>query len=221
MAQVCYDLKLMEREGSGYDKIYEILLTNCKQLPETIVGNDKVTVIIRKRILKPEIVSFLNRINEEYQLKQKEMICLGIIAQHISLSAIEFVNILELPDENRISSWLGRLPEYNIILSEGKTKGTSYFVNPKVLKATNFKGKTNLKRIESHRLKELIFQDLSIYQPCSLGEIHERIGKEIPTRQIQLCIEKLLQSKIINSQGKKRWTRYSINVNEQKNGISL
>jgi ATP-dependent DNA helicase RecG len=216
MAQVCYDLKLMEREGSGYDKIYEILLTNCKQLPETIVGDDKVTVVIRKRILKPEIVSFLNRINEEYQLKQKEMICLGIIAQHTSLSAIEFVNILELPDENRISAWLGRLPEYNIILSEGKTKGMTYYINPKVLKATNFKGKTTLKRIENYRLKELIFQDLSIYQPCSIGEIHERIGREISRKQIGRCLEQMILKNKIVAEGAKRWTRYSITQNDAK-----
>jgi ATP-dependent DNA helicase RecG len=220
LAQVFFDLMLMEREGSGYDKVYEILLSNGKQIPETTMGDDSVCVTVRKRIAKHEIVSFLNHINNEYQLNQKEMICLGLVSQYNSLSAIEFSKMLELPDETKIRSWLGKLQDLKIILTEGNTKGTKYFVNPKILQKTKFKGKTNLKRIESHRLSELIYQDLSIYPKSAISEIHERIGTEIPRRQVQLCIEKLLQSKTVKAQGIKRWTRYSINENEPKNDKS-
>jgi ATP-dependent DNA helicase RecG len=213
LAQIFFDLMLMEREGSGYDKVFEVLLANGKQIPETTMGDDRVTVTVKKRIAKPEIVSFLNNINNEYQLNQKEMICLGLISQHNGLSAMEFSKILELPDEAKIKTWLGKLQELKIVMTEGNTKGTKYFVNPKVLQSTKFKGKTNLKRIESHRLSELIFQDLSIYPNSAISAIHERIGTEIPRRQVQLCIEKLLKSKTIRSQGSKRWTRYSINEN--------
>lgn len=80
LAKVFYDLKLMEREGTGYDKMYEILLSNGKQVPIPSEGNDRVTVIVKKRITKNEVVKLVSRANEEYQLRQKEIICLGLIA---------------------------------------------------------------------------------------------------------------------------------------------
>ena len=63
------------------------------------------------------------------------------------------------------------------MISKGKTKGTEYLVNPNFLKRANFKGKTNLKRIENHRLEELIYQDVKIYAPTPIRDIHIRIGK--------------------------------------------
>ncbi|MDR0834106.1 MAG: putative DNA binding domain-containing protein [Candidatus Symbiothrix sp.] len=216
MAQVCYDLKLMEREGSGYDKVYDILLSVGKQTPETIVGDDSVTVVVRKRIAKPEIVAFLNRIDTEYQLNYRERICLGLLAQNNSLTAIEFSRLLELTGRQALTDWLGQLIELKIILSKGKTKGMTYYINPKVLKTTNFKGKTNLKRIENHRLKELVFQDLLIYQHSPISEIHERIGKEIPIRQLRVCISDMLQTKEICAQGEKKGRRYFIDISVQK-----
>jgi ATP-dependent DNA helicase RecG len=44
LARVFYDLKLMEREGSGYDKLYEILLSQGKQPPEPVEGPDRFEV---------------------------------------------------------------------------------------------------------------------------------------------------------------------------------
>lgn len=40
LAKVFYDLKLMEREGSGYDKMYEVLLRDGKQIPIPSEGDD-------------------------------------------------------------------------------------------------------------------------------------------------------------------------------------
>jgi ATP-dependent DNA helicase RecG len=148
LAKVFYDLKLMEREGSGFDKIYEILLSNGKQVPIPSEGEDRVTITVRKRILKNEVVKLVSRANEEFQLRQREIICLGLIAQHTSLSAIEFSNVLSLPQQNAIRDWLGRLLDLKLIQFKGKTKGVEYFVNPEFLNRIDFRGKTNLKKIE-------------------------------------------------------------------------
>lgn len=211
LAKVFYDLKLMEREGSGYDKMYEILLGNGKELPVPNEGDDSIWVTVKKRITKNEIVSFINRVNNEYQLRQKELICLGLIAQHTTLSAIEFSSLLNLPGQNAIRDWMGRLPDLGIIISKGKTKGTEYFVNPELLRKTKFKGKTNLKKIEDHRLRELIYQDLSTYPESAIGDIHNRIGKEISKRRIKFQLDQMKEHNEIISQGEKRWCRYSIN----------
>lgn len=212
LAKLFYDYKLMEREGSGYDKICEILLSNGKQLPIPAEGTDRVTITVRKRIAKPEIVSFINRINEQYQLRQKELICLGLIAQHTSLSSLEFSKALELPGQQAIKDWLGRLPELDIVKTSGRTKGTAYYVNPQMLRLISFKGKTNLKRIESHRLRELIYQDLSTYPQSAISEVCQRIGLEIPQRRVKLMLDKMIESGDVVSTGVKKWTRYAINA---------
>lgn len=211
LAKVFYDLKLMEREGSGFDKMYEILLSNGKQLPLPIEGDDRVTITIRKRILKNEVVKLVSRANEEFQLRQREIICLGLIAQHTTLSAIEFSKVLNLPQQNAIRDWLGRLQDLELVQSKGKTKGVEYFINPEFLKQVDFKGKTNLKKIEDHRLKELIYEDVSTYPNSSVSEIHQRIGSEIAVRKVKGIIYQMVDDNRLSFSGNLKWRRYSIN----------
>lgn len=212
LAQVFYDLHIMDKEGSGIDKMYQVLLSNAKHIPIPEQGDDYVKFTIQKRIIKPEIVSLINRANEMYALNAKELISLGLIAQHNILSAIEFSKMLNLPDTpNVVSHWLGRLLNWGILISKGRTKGTEYMVNPDFLKETRFKGRTNLKRIENHRLEELIYQDLSIYEIASINDIHKRIGEEIPLRRLKFMIDKMVANGKLIKTGHNRWTQYSLN----------
>jgi ATP-dependent DNA helicase RecG len=208
LAKVFYDLNLMEREGSGYDMIYKLMLQNGKKLPEVSEGNDRVKVTLYKRIINNEIIKLTEKINKEFQLTQKEQIILGIIAQRNTLSAIEISRILGLPDNLSVSNWIGKLIKYNIVKSKGKTKGKEYFINPEILKKAKFKGKTNLKKVENYRIKELIIEDLKIYKECSISDLHERIGNEISRRKILRELLKLKEQKIIDFKGGKKWRRY-------------
>jgi ATP-dependent DNA helicase RecG len=212
LAKVFYDLKLMEREGSGFDKIYETLLKNGKHIPIVQEGDDRVTIIIKRRVIKSEIVSLINRIQEEFQLNQKELICLGLIAQNTILSATEFSNMLNIPSQNGIRDWLGRLIDLSIIQFIGRTKGVEYFINPIMLQRANFKGKTNLKKIETHRLRELIYQDISTYPDSSISDIHLRVGLEIPLRKIKTQLSNLVSEQIVLLKGKGRWSKYSMDI---------
>jgi ATP-dependent DNA helicase RecG len=211
LAKVFYDLKLMEREGTGYDKMYEVLLSNGKQLPVVTEGDDRVTVTIRKRITKDEVIKLVSRANEEFQLRQKEIICLGLIAQHTTLSAIEFSKNLSLKQPNAIRDWLGRLIDLGLVKTKGKTKGVEYYLNPDFLRKADFKGKTNLKKIEDHRLKELIFQDLKVYPNSSVGDIHQRVGIEIPIRKIKSQLYSMVEGNTLGATGERKATRYFIN----------
>ena len=211
LSKVFYELNLMEREGSGYDLIYELLLGTGKPLPIVQEGDDRVTVIIKKQFISKEIVKLMDKANQEYQLKQKEIIALGLIAQHHTLTAIDLSNILNQKDETGLRHWIGRLHEIGIINSKGKTKGTEYFINPDYLKRLNFKGKTNLKNIEIHRLQELIYQDLLIYPGSPIGDIHTRIGVEIPKRKLKSALDNMVVDVRLIKDGDKRWTNYSIN----------
>jgi ATP-dependent DNA helicase RecG len=118
--------------------------------------------------------------------------------------------LLGLESDAKAKDWLGRLQEYNLISSKGKTKGVSYFVSPKILQELNFTGVTTLKKIESHRLRELIREDLSIYEISTLSEIHKRIGSEISVRSVRLQIENLLAEGIIMREGINKGTKYRI-----------
>ncbi len=211
LAKVFYDLKLMEKEGSGYDKIYAILLSMGKPLPDPQEQGDRVKVTVEKRIIKTEIIRFMEKANQAFALRTKEIISLGLIAQNTALTAIEFSNILNLEGQNGIRNWMGRLLDFELVKQRGKTKGTSYYVEPELLKQLDFKGQTDLKNIEPHRLRALIVEDLKIYSGSSVGEIHERIGAEIPIRSLKTQLHNLLENDEIIKDGDKRWTKYSIN----------
>jgi ATP-dependent DNA helicase RecG len=212
LAQVFYDLHLMDKEGSGIDKMYQVLLSNAKHIPIPYQGDDFVKFTINKHIFKTEIISLINRANDEFMLNSKELISLGLIAQHNAISAIQFSRGLNLPDTpNVVTHWLGRLIDLDLVISKGKTKATEYLVNPEFLKKANFKGKTNLKRIENHRLEELIYQDLNIYDDSLINDIHKRIGEEIPLRKLKFIIAKMLKDDKLIKNGANRWTKYALN----------
>jgi ATP-dependent DNA helicase RecG len=213
LAQVFRDLKLMEKEGSGYDMMYDVLLSSGKQIPKVVEGNDRVTVTIQKQIVKPEIVDFVAKADETFHLTQKERVTLGLLAQYESLTISELAGILELREASEAHHWLGRLPGLSIVKDKGKTKGKAYFVEPEVLRKLNFKGTTTLKTIEKHRLRELIFRDLEIYKEASIGEIHQRIGSEIPVRKVYRELQELVSEGKIEQKGDKRGRRYFIDQN--------
>jgi len=210
LSKIFYDLKIMEREGSGYDMMYEVLLKNSKHIPIVEEGDDRVIVTIKKRIINTEVIKLIDKVNQYYQLKQKELICLGLIAQHNSLSAIELGKILDLKKPNSIRHWLGRLLNLKLIQSKGKTKGKIYYVNPEILRKHRFKGKTNLKSLEPYRLRELIKEDLKKYKDSNISEIQERIGKEISLQKIRTQLKILSKKDIIGKKGITKGTKYFI-----------
>ncbi|MGC4128176.1 MAG: ATP-binding protein [Bergeyella sp.] len=211
IAKIFYSLNLMEREGSGYDLIYEILLGSGKQIPNVVETNDRVIVTVMKQFINKEIVRLMDKASKEFQLKQKEIISLGLIAQNQSLSSSEISKILNQTEEQGLKNWLGKLLDYDLIIKSGKSKGTQYSINPDFVKKIDFKNvKTNLKNIEDYRLEELIYKDINSYPNSSFGEIHKRIGEEINIFKVRRIIKNMLDSGKINKWGTKKWTKYFI-----------
>jgi ATP-dependent DNA helicase RecG len=85
-----------------------------------------------------------------------------------------------------------------------------YFIAPKLLKKMDIKGKTSLKKIENQRLKELILQDLAIYEQASISEIWEDVGKEIPLKRIQKLFYAMLEECMLGADGKLKSRKYFI-----------
>lgn len=215
LAKLMSDLGMMEQEGSGIDKIYEVLLSNGKAIPKASQDDDSVSIQVKKRIINSEVIGLIERANKEFQLKSRELISLGLIAENNSLSAIEFGKKLGLSKQsNYTHQWLGGLLDLEIIKSKGKTKALEYFVNPDFLKKSNFRGKTNLKNIENHRLEELIYQDIKVYQPTAVSNIHQRIGQEIPLTKLRSMLSLMIKKRSITKTGERRWVKYLLAQNQ-------
>ncbi len=208
LAQVFHDLKLMEREGTGFDRIYEAQLLQTKAVPTVTEEDDRVVVRVDRRVIRPELINLLASVDQQFELRGRERIALGLIAQHGSLTALEFGRLLQVEGDDRLRSWLGRLSEWGIVVSSGQTRGKTYSVNPEVLRSAKFTGRTTLKGIEPHRLKHLVLEDLAIHGPApgrtaTLAEIHRRIGAEIPLHKVRRVLAELRRSGAVESTGKR------------------
>lgn len=217
LSKVFYDLGLMEKEGSGYDLVYAKLLGSGKPLPVVKETDERVIVIVKKQFVSKDVVRLMDKASNEFSLKQKEVISLGLIAQQQSYTAIEISNILNQTEEVGLRNWLGRLTEIELILKTGKGKGTQYSVNPEFIRKINFKGKTNLKNIEDYRLEELILKDVKAYPKSGFSEIHQRIGIEINKHKVRRILRHMVDNGQLKSEGIKKWTKYSIEQNLQEN----
>lgn len=217
LSKVFYDLGLMEKEGSGYDMIYAKLLGTGKPLPIVKENNDRVTVIVKKQFVSKEVVRLMDKASNEFSLRQKELISLGLLAQQQSYTALEISSILNQNEETGLKNWLGRLIDLELVIKRGKGKGMQYSVNPEFIRRINFKGKTNLKNIEDHRLEELIYTDLTAYPHSGFSEIHQRIGMEINKHKVRRILKQMFDNGRIKSEGVKKGTRYFIEQNLQEN----
>lgn len=210
LARLFHDLKLMEREGSGFDRVYEVLLSQGRPAPIISEGADSVTVVVRRRILKPEVIDFIAKADETFHLTQRERIALGLLAQSDALTARELCATLELKALDALQPWIKRIVDWGLVKSSGKTQATKYFVDPILLQTLNFAGATTtLKRIEPHRLAALIEEDVRRYPRSQISDIHARVGAEIPRTQIKRSIAELVRSGRLLSEGIRRGTRYS------------
>jgi ATP-dependent DNA helicase RecG len=208
LARLFHDLKLMEREGSGFDKIYETLLSQGRPVPEIIETHDRVQVTIRRRILKPAVIDFIAKADQTYQLTQRERIALGLLTQQDALTARELATALELTHTEALQAWLKRLLEWGLVKSAGRTQATRYFVDPALLRNLQLTSETTLKRIEPHRLAALVQEDLARYPKSAISDIHQRIGGEIHPKQVKRTLEELTAKGSVRFEGDKRWRRY-------------
>jgi ATP-dependent DNA helicase RecG len=210
LAQVFYDLRLMEREGSGFDKMYEVLLASGRPGPLVVEGDDRVTVTVARRVAHPAVIDLIDKADRAYQLQARERITLGLIAQHESMTATQLCKALAIKSADLLKPWLGRLEDFGIVVTKGRTKGTAYSVSPVVLRAHDFRGRTSLKGIERHRLRELIVSDLQIYGVAKRGEIHDRIGRDVPERQLRSEVMSMTEDGVLEAIGERGGRRYGL-----------
>lgn len=213
LSKVFYDLGLMEKEGSGYDLVYAELLGTGKPLPIVKDVDDRVTVIVKKQFVSREVVRMMDKANNEFSLKQREIIALGLLAQYQSISATEVSAILNQEEEVGLRNWIGRLIEMDLVVKTGKGKGTQYAVNPDFVRKINFKTKTSLKNIEDYRLEELIYKDIQAYSMSGFSEIHNRIGLEINIFKVKRMLKHMVVKGVLGTIGIRKGMKYFLKQN--------
>jgi ATP-dependent DNA helicase RecG len=216
LARVFHDLGLMEREGSGFDLMYDRLLSQGRPAPVPEEGADWVKVTIQRRIAKPEVMRLLTEADERFQLTQRERITLGVLAQSEGMTARELGAVLETDGADELAVWLGRLVQNGLVRTSGKTSGRRYFVAPDWLRGAQLDHKTTLSRITPHRLLALIMEDLARYPDSSSTDINRRIGAEISVKTVKRALDDLVDGKRVIYVGERRWRRYRLSDREHK-----
>ena len=207
LIRILHDLKLMEGEGTGYNLIYEITSRDSKAFPIPISDFNSTSVTQYSKILDEEVILLVDFIAKNYELSQKEFIVLGIIARQKKILATQLTKELQLTDEDRLRSYVNKLIEKAIIISDGQKKGTAYLINPKLIANSKINIKPSLRAIEPHRLKALIEEDLKLYPNSKSSDIQKRIS-DLPIEDIRKCITILLKDGVILSSGQKKGKTY-------------
>ncbi|WP_217808703.1 AlbA family DNA-binding domain-containing protein [Derxia lacustris] len=81
-------------------------------------------------------------------------------------------------------------------------------VQPELLRTLDFPAVTTLKRIEDHRLRALVLEDLGRYPGSPIGDVHRRIGEEIPRRRLRSVLSELMAAGAVRIAGRLRSARY-------------
>lgn len=210
MATLFHDLRLMEKEGSGFDLMYDVQLSQGRSVPVPKEGVDSVTVTIGRRVQRPEVVKLMMEADARYQLRQRERITLGLLAlSPEGLTARELATRLELGSADELRpTWLDRLLEVGLVETTGRTQAMRYFVAPDLLKGSGLDVKTTLRRLEPHRLRALIVEDLARYAGSSSADVHRRTAPEVALRTVRRALEDLVEQQQVRYEGDRRWRRY-------------
>lgn len=207
LAKVFYDLHLMEAEGSGYDLIYETLLTVGKDKPLIIEGDDFVEVCVYRNIITKDASRICDYITDHFNLSRKAYITLGVILKEKTISASDLSKELQLPTGERLRSYVDSLVENRIILSNGKGKGVKYTINPEFVANSRFQFATTLKTIEPYRLKALIAEDLKFHPQSLLSEIAARLP-DVNFQELEKMVRKMAKEGEINYIGGRKYRKY-------------
>lgn len=167
-----------------------------------------VPAVIRRTSTLREPRRLIAEADARFQLTQRERITLGALAQTEGMTARDLVAILELVENEGLRPWLGRLMDFGVVQSSGRTSGKRYFITPEFLRGARLDQKTTLTRIPPHRLRTLILEDLERYPGSSSTDVNRRIGAEISAKTVKRALDALVAEGTIRFVGERRWRRY-------------
>jgi ATP-dependent DNA helicase RecG len=212
LSRLFYALHIMEGEGSGYDLMYATQLSLGKSIPTVKEGEDSVSVTIARKIVSKEasrIYDYMQFAYPEIIEHQKAMIAFGLILQEEIISSEALSKKLQLPESDRLRSYVDILCNKNVVLTRGRGKGTKYYVNPEIISNSKANIQTTLKTIEPYRLKELILQDLKYHPKSLISEMSVRLP-DIPFTELRNKVRKMATDGELAYEGGRKYRRYSL-----------
>lgn len=202
------DLKLMEGEGSGYDLIYELNGMEAKRPPFIESSFNETKVTLYSDIQNTDVLPLLDYTLNNYKLSQKGYIAFGAIAAETKIQATKLSSYLQLSDDERLRSYVEPLLRDGIINKKGTKKGTTYYINPKLIANSKANIKTSLKTIEPYALKALVMEDLKYHPQSLLSEIAERLP-DIEKADLTSMVYSMVDNEIVG-EGSKKLRKYSL-----------
>ncbi len=212
LARLLYALHIMEGEGSGYDLMYKTQLSLGKTLPKVDEGDDSVSVTVERKIVSEEasrIYDYMQFAYPDIMDSQNAVIAFGIILQEEIVSSSELSRKLQLPETDRLRSYVDTLCSRGIVLTRGRGKGTKYYVNPDIISNSKANIPTTLKTIEPYRLRELILQDLRYHPKSLISEMSVRLP-DIPFTELRKNVRKMAAEGILKYEGGRKYRYYSL-----------
>ena len=212
LAKLFHDIGLMEREGSGFDRICDILLSQGRLAPELKEGDNSVIVTVRRMIPDQKVIKFVSSIQKSMQLSSNERIILGMLFKNGPITARGMATILGMGPVEELKEWMKRLLKKGIVTHDGKTQATQYYVAPDALSVAESgeSSATLAARSQDDDIMTMVENDISQNPRSSIGEIHKRIGDVIPRHKLRRVLSSLVESGRIVTEGVKRGTRYTI-----------
>lgn len=81
---------------------------------------------------------------------------------------------------------------------------------PALLRDAGLDALTTLTRVQPHRLRALILEDLERFPESAISDVQRRIGPEIPSRTVKRAFDLLVSEGTIRATGERRWRRYQV-----------
>lgn len=210
LAKIFYDLHMMEAEGSGYDLIYETLLTAGKGKPIVVEGEDYVEVTVYRKIINKDSSRLCDYIESYYpRFSQKSYIALGIILQHKAIFGKDLSRELQIQDGDRLRSYVDTLVNHHIVDTQGRGKGLKYSLNPAFVSKTRMQFETTLKTIEPYRLKALIYEDLRYHHNSTMSEISKRLP-DVEYSELEKMVRRMVKESEIIPLGGRKYRKYAL-----------
>ena len=95
-----------------------------------------------------------------------------------------------------------------LINKRGTGKGTTYFINPKLIANSKTNVKTTLKNIEPYALKALIIEDLKMHPHSLMSEIAGRLP-DVELTDLRNTVYKMV-GKELSTSGGRTYRRYEL-----------
>ena len=205
MAKLFHDLDLMEKEGSGFDKMYDILLSQGRPVPKVRESHDTVILTLDRCPPDSTVVNFIAAASDSNDLRQMDRIVLGLIAEGIGITARSLAKRLGMDSAAEVKERIEHLSDMNLVSATGKGSGRKYFIDPETFKSLGVQGsRSKPVDIDPDRLAAVVEEDVDLHPMSRIGEIRARIGEGVSPSAIRRTLSRLVeQGRIVTEKGAK------------------